>query len=464
MPAFTPPFLLNLAGQIARQLAQSGVLPLLLVVVALVLSLDSYLIRALRPRIRAFRSKALRRFVRTSFWVSSAVLIASFISIFLYFGLRLIQYPGLMNLSMALFFLLLVPRLILVVVFLAEDLVRLLIAGFRLGKKMLTRQQSADSHPAAPPAPAQESEAPVLPGRRKFVSQLALGAAAIPFAGILYGVTKGKYDFTVRRVTLRSPELPPEFDGFSIVHISDLHTGSFDSHRQVQYGVDLIKDQGADLIAFTGDLVNNEAAEVEPWMKVFDQLRAKEGVFSILGNHDYGDYVPWPDEDAKALNLQTLKQHHASMGYRLLLNEHVTLTRGGASIALAGVENWGKPPFPQHGDLNKALLGTEATPFRILLSHDPSHWDAQVLAHPTAPQLTLSGHTHGMQFGIEIPGFRWSPVKYRYPRWAGVYEEQERWLYVNRGFGYLAFPGRVGIWPEITVIRLEKGEREVVEG
>ena len=295
-----------------------------------------------------------------------------------------------------------------------------------------------------------------MPDRRKFVSQVALATAAVPFGSILYGITKGKFDFRVRKLTLRFADLPASFDGFTLVQLSDIHSGSFTQADGVNYGVDLANEQQADLILFTGDMVNNVATEVEPWLSTFGRLEAPQGLYSTLGNHDYGDYASWPDEAAKARNLQQLKDYHAEMGFRLLNNEHVLLEKGEEQIALLGVENWGLPPFPQKGDLNQALQGTEATPFRILMSHDPTHWNAKVRPHSQQIHLTLSGHTHGMQFGIEVPGFRWSPVKYRYPEWADLYGGPDEYLYVNRGFGYIGFPGRVGIWPEITVIRLEK--------
>ena len=296
-----------------------------------------------------------------------------------------------------------------------------------------------------------------FPGRRKFVGQLGLIIAGVPFAGMLYGITRGKYSFTLHELTLNFPDLPDAFDGFKLVQISDVHSGSFDSSFGVEKGVEMIQEQNPDAIVFTGDLVNNVSSEIEPWINTFGQLSAPHGMYSILGNHDYGDYVRWPSRDEKALNLEKLKQHHRDIGFKLLLNEHVKLEKEGQHINIIGVENWGLPPFPQHGDLNRALEGASSEGFNILLSHDPSHWDAQILDHPTHFHLTLSGHTHGMQFGVEIPGFRWSPVKYRYPRWAGLYEEAKQFLYVNRGFGFLGFPGRVGIWPEVTAITFKKG-------
>ncbi len=295
-----------------------------------------------------------------------------------------------------------------------------------------------------------------LPERRKFVSQIAFGLAAIPFAGMIYGAVKGKYDFTVHKVKLRFRDLPEAFDGFTITQLSDIHSGSFDDPIAVRRGIELANSQESDLLVFTGDLVNNKADEMDDWMDHFSSLKAPFGKYSILGNHDYGDYLPWPSEAAKEANLDRLKQIQKELGFRLLLNEHVRIEKDGQSIALVGVENWGKKGFVKHGDLPKASEGIAQGDFTILLSHDPSHWEAVTLQHEHHVHITLSGHTHGMQFGIEIPGFKWSPSKYIYPQWAGLYKKDEKFLYVNRGFGFLGFPGRVGILPEITVIELVK--------
>lgn len=298
----------------------------------------------------------------------------------------------------------------------------------------------------------------ILPSRRKFISQIALGLAAIPFASILYGVIKGRYNFKVLKYTLHFEDLPDAFDGYRITQISDIHSGSFDNKEKVSYAVDLINEQASDAILFTGDMVNNEAKEMEPYMDIFSNLTAKDGKFSILGNHDYGDYVPWESEELKKANLDRLKEIQKEIGFDLLLNDSRFLEKDGQRIALVGVENWGAGGFKKAGDLNKAITQVASNDFKILLSHDPSHWEHEVIDHKDHFHLTLSGHTHGMQFGIEIPGwFKWSPVKWRYKHWAGIYKEKGQYINVNRGFGYLAFPGRVGIWPEITVIELKKG-------
>nr|MBI1231211.1 metallophosphoesterase [Cytophagales bacterium] len=295
-----------------------------------------------------------------------------------------------------------------------------------------------------------------LPDRRKFVSQLAFAVALVPFVGFVYGIVKGKYNFRVIRKTIYFKELPEAFDGFTITQVSDIHAGSFRDYEAVQRGIDLAINQASDLFVFTGDLVNYKAEEIEPMLDQFAKIKAPYGQFSILGNHDYGDYTSWPSKEAKEENFEKLKQQHARLGYKLLLDEHVILEKGGQHITLLGVENWGVG-FHAKGDLEKALSGTKAADFKILLSHDPSHWDEQVKNNPNNIHLTLSGHTHGMQFGIETPIIRWSPAQYRYPNWAGLAQQAGKFLYVNRGFGFHAFSGRVGIWPEITVLELKKG-------
>ena len=293
-----------------------------------------------------------------------------------------------------------------------------------------------------------------IDGRRKFITQIGLGIAAIPFSGFLYGILKGKYDFKVHNQPLTYSDLPSEFNGIRIVQISDFHSGSFDNIEAVARGVKMVQDQNPDLILFTGDLVNNLAHEIEPYKHLLKDLHAPMGKFAVLGNHDYGEYVEWNSEEEKLQNTESIKQHLEDMGFSMLNNERTSLHKNGQQIQLVGVENWGKPPFPAYGDLDKALEGINNDDFTILMSHDPDHWDEKAIPHSKNINLTLSGHTHGMQMGIEIPGIKWSPVKYRYHRWAGLYEENGQYLYVNRGFGYLGYPGRIGIWPEITVFEL----------
>jgi predicted MPP superfamily phosphohydrolase len=306
--------------------------------------------------------------------------------------------------------------------------------------------------------------------REKFLSKAALMLGVIPFGSILYGVLRTKYDYKVSKIKVPIEGLPAEFEGFTITQISDLHTGSFDSKSAVERGIELVNAQNSDMIAFTGDLVNFNITEIEGFEDIYRRLKAKEGVFSILGNHDYyggkainaekeinGEIVHYrrfPREDA---HLQKVIAAHGDFGWKILLNENVILQRGESKMALIGVENSGKlPHFPDEGDLKKAVEGTEDAHFKVLLSHDPSHWDREVRKTFNDIALTLSGHTHGAQFGIEIPGIKWSPVKYMYKQWAGLYSENKQHLYVNRGFGFLAFSGRIGIRPEITVLELVK--------
>lgn len=330
-----------------------------------------------------------------------------------------------------------VPKLILVIFMFGEDVVRLFVGAFaKIGGN---------------------EEGFYLPSRRKFVSTLALGIAAIPFSSLLYGMYRGKYNYKVLKYALEFDDLPDAFDGYTITQISDVHSGSFDNEKKISYGIDLINEQQSDLIVFTGDLVNNVAEEMKPWKGLFAKLTATDGVFSILGNHDYGDYVSWETPEAKIKNLQELKNLQKEMGWNLLLNEHRAIVRNGETIKLIGVENWGAGGFKKVGDLDKAYDGVSKEDFKVLLSHDPSHWKEKVKVDERNFHLTLSGHTHGMQFGIEIPGWiKWSPVKYRYENWAGIYEEFGRYINVNRGFGFIGYPGRVGIWPEISVITLKK--------
>lgn len=328
-----------------------------------------------------------------------------------------------------------VPKLFIIIFLLGEDIIRGL-------KKLLTLFKSDPSVP--------------IKGRRKFISQLALGIAAIPFSSFLYGNIKGRYNYKVIKYQLFFDDLPESFDGFTITQISDIHSGSFTNHEKIQYGVDLINQQESDLLLFTGDIVNNKATEMDNWIDVFKELKAPYGKYSVLGNHDYGEYNEWKTPEDKEANFQAIKDIHPKIGFDLLLNESRAIEKDGQKIQLIGVENWGKQ-FKKAGDLKLASRYVNQDDFKILMSHDPSHWELEVKEDNFNYQLTLSGHTHGLQLGIEIPGFiKWSPSKYVYKQWAGLYQEFGRTINVNRGFGYHAFPGRVGIWPEITVIELKK--------
>lgn len=296
-----------------------------------------------------------------------------------------------------------------------------------------------------------------LPERRRFLSLVGLGLAAIPFGALLYGMYKGKYNFKVLSYELEFDDLPDAFEGYRITQISDVHSGSFDNRKKIEYAIDLVNRQKSDVLFFTGDMVNNKTEEMHPWKELFSTLHAPDGKFSILGNHDYGDYVTWETEELKSQNLEALKDLQRDIGFDLLLNESRYLQKGNDRIALVGVENWGRGSFKKAGDLKKAAAVISKDDFKILLSHDPSHWEDVVIHDDYHYHLTLSGHTHGMQFGIEIPGWiKWSPIKWRYTYWAGIYKEMGQYINVNRGFGFLGYPGRVGIWPEISVITLKK--------
>lgn len=291
--------------------------------------------------------------------------------------------------------------------------------------------------------------------RSIFLSWLGLATGGFLFGSLIYGF-RNKYNYKLRKVKLHFDNLPEGFKGMKIVQFSDVHSGSFTNKKAVTRGVKMIMDEQADLIFFTGDLVNDIATEMESYMDVFGQVKAPLGVYSILGNHDYGDYIQWPvDGVSKAQNLKNLEQVHADLGWQLLRNQHVVVERNGSKMSIIGVENWSIiARFPRYGDLPKAYAGVEQFPFKILLSHDPSHWDAQVRPEYPDIDLTVSGHTHGMQFGVELPGFRWSPVQYVYKEWSGLYEQGKQKLYVNPGYGFIGYPGRVGILPEITVFEL----------
>ena len=296
-----------------------------------------------------------------------------------------------------------------------------------------------------------------LPQRRRFLSILGLGIAALPFGALLYGMFQGKYNFKVLNYELEFDDLPDAFDGYRITQLSDIHSGSLDNRKKIEYAVDLINQQQSDVLLFTGDLVNNMATEMEPWTDIFTSLNAKDGKFSVLGNHDYGDYVNWETAVLKRQNLDDLKRIQRDIGFDLILNDSRYLRRGDDKIALVGVENWGRGGFKKAGDLKKATATIDKNDFKILMSHDPSHWEDVVIDDDLHYHLTLSGHTHGMQFGIEIPGWiKWSPASWRYKYWAGIYKEKGQFINVNRGLGFLGYPGRFGIWPEITVITLKK--------
>ena len=412
-----------------------GILQFALILAGISLLLDLYVhqgLRSIMPRL----NKNIRRIVLACYWV-----ISTGVTVLLMLSLKSSSKPPGMTTYhqwlLSIFITLLITKVFFVLVLFAGDIYRLVAGLINAGRKTPVNGKR------------------YVPARRRFVSEAAVLVAAIPFTSFLYAMFKGKYDYKVHRHTLYFDDLPEAFDGFTITQISDVHSGSFDNAEAVQRGIDLAKAQKSDLFVFTGDLVNNVASEIEPYIGHFSQLKAPYGQFSVLGNHDYGDYVQWRSDADKAANLEKLKAHHKTLGYKLLLDENVRLERDGQKIVLIGVQNWGRG-FIQIGDLDRAMQGVAPDEFKILLSHDPTHWEEKVRYHPSLVHLTLSGHTHGAQFGVETDKFRWSPVKYRYLDWAGLLVENKRHLYVNRGFGFLAFSGRLGIWPEITVIELKR--------
>lgn len=388
---------------------------------------------------QAFKTLVKNKTFLWAYAVLSLVLLLYIIYGFTQFDRSVGQTPSSLR-TMGLMLLVYVPKILITLILLGEDVFRILIGVVN---------HFVDYN----------NEATFLPSRRKFVSQVGLGLAAIPFLSFIYGIFEGKYNFKVIKQAIFFPDLPDAFDGFTITQISDVHSGSFDNPDKIEYAIDLINQQKTDLILFTGDIVNTHAKEMHPWITTFNKIENHPfGKYAVLGNHDYGEYVTWKTKEEKAKNFEAIKELYGQIGFNLLLNEHTFIEKEGQKIALVGVENWGHN-FKQAGDLDKAGAGLTKNDFKILMSHDPSHWEHVVKSDPNHYHLTLSGHTHGMQFGIEIPGyFKWSLAQYVYKQWAGLYENLGRYVYVNRGFGFHAYPGRVGIMPEITVIQLKKGD------
>ena len=379
-------------------------------------------------------------------WLTKTYLLLNTL-IFLNFFLRVIyvyhnelsysdQFYGNLSIPFALFFTLVCFKLIIILFLFFEDISRVVLSIINFFFNF--------------------SDAKIFE-RRSFLSKIALLVASIPIPFVLYGIYKGRYNYKVYKYDLIFDDLPEDFDGYQITHISDIHSGSLKNKNSVEYAVRLINEQKSDLILFTGDIINNKSNELIKWKDLLSTMKASDGKFSVLGNHDYGDYVNWNNKQEKEDNFSDLLNFQKQMGFKLLLNENIKIKKGESNISLIGVENWGKGRFKKKGDIDKACIGLNERDFKIVLSHDPSHWDKILIDHKTHFHLTLSGHTHGMQFGIEIPGWvKWSPAKWAYRQWAGLYNEKNQFLNVNRGFGVLGFPGRVGIPPEISVITLKK--------
>ncbi len=406
-------------------------------IIVILLLMDTYIFQAIKT-VSLSASPKLKVVIYSVYWVLSAIAIICFLLFVFteqsFMGKKFRTY------LFATFIGLFLAKLVAVVFFFVDDVRRVI--------QWVSLKLFFDK----PVAPAMYADGI---SRSAFLSWFGLAAGGSIFGSLLYGFSN-KYNYRIKRLQLRYDHLPAAFKGLKIIHISDIHSGSFTDKKAVQRGVEKIQLEKPDIILFTGDLVNDRSTEMADYMDVFNKLNAPMGVFSSLGNHDYGDYVRWPYAGvSKDQNLENLKKIHAELGWRLLMNEHVVLEKDGAEIALLGIENWSnKARFPKHGRMDLAHQGTEKYPFKILLSHDPSHWDAEVKTKYTNVDLMLSGHTHGMQFGVEIPGFKWSPVQYMYKQWAGLYEDGKQKLYVNPGFGFIGYPGRVGILPEITVIEL----------
>ncbi len=386
----------------------------------------------------AFKSFITNKFILYG-CVLSMILVTSLMAYNFIFFDRNVGQTRLFMWSVGLFMLIAFPRIIFLIFFLFEDIIRGLAW---LKNKILATPITYDHY---------------LPARRKFIYYTALGLGSALFAALVHGMTLGRYNFKVVRERIVSKRIPANFNGFKILQISDIHSGSLDDKHKIAKAIELINAQDCDIILFTGDIVNNFYWEMDEWISVFKQIKqAPYGNFAVLGNHDYGEYTDWKSEDAKLDNFNRIKAIFPKIGFKLLLNENLILQKGHQEIALVGVENWGAR-FKKAGDLQKASEGLNASQFKILMSHDPSHWELEVKDNPQFYDLTLAGHTHGMQLGIEVPkiGLKWSPSKYIYPQWAGIYQHNGRIINVNRGFGYHFFPGRVGIWPEITLIELQ---------
>jgi len=406
------------------------------IILSLALLVDFYVYAGLKTIIQPLTEKQ-RLFIQTGYWIVSILAIVCFL--FFAFSPAVQSSRNFKTYVFSIVLGIFISKIICSVFLLIDDIRRMLTYGyFKIGHAV---------------SPDNISSTPVI-SRSVFLSWLGIAIGGTLFGTMMFGF-KNKYNYQVRKIKLKFDSLPSEFKGIRIVQISDIHSGSFQDKTAVAAGVKKVLQQNADLILFTGDLVNDRHDEMLDYIDLFSTIKAPMGVYSTLGNHDYGDYVQWDTDEAKIENLNKLKAIHHQMGWKLMMNEHTVFNRNGQEIALLGIENWGaKGRFPKYGSMEKAHKGAEHYPFKILMSHDPSHWDAEVKIKYPDVDLMLAGHTHGMQFGIENPYFKWSPVQWMYHQWAGLYEDKKQKLYINRGFGFIGYPGRVGILPEITVIDL----------
>lgn len=391
---------------------------------ALFLFLEFYLYRSVK-------TLTPNQNIRIAYWVIT-------LSVYAFMGYQMANFdktdrnPQRVQILASLFCIFILPKLFILLFLIIDDVFRLVQFGYHY---------AIDKNPH-------------YPERRKFLSIMGLGLAGVFSALFIDGLAFGKYRHTVRRVKLKIPNLPASFKGYKIIQISDVHSGSFQNPEKLRHAIDLINKQNADLVLFTGDMVNTYSEEFKPFISLFKSINAKDGKFSVFGNHDYGDYTTWKSVHDKQNNLQYLVNYEREAGFDLLRNEHRIIEKNGEKLYILGVENWGLPPFPQYGNLDKAVENVPTDAVKILMSHDPTHFDEVVKKHPSNVILTLSGHTHGMQFGIDLKNIKWSPIKYRYPKWADLYDSEGKYLYVNRGFGVLGYPGRVGVLPEITLFEL----------
>lgn len=414
--------------------------PFVLVGISILLLLsDYYIITGIRGALKKFGFRFEKRFTAIYWGVSLLLIAGLFLSVYFNIGV------GPRSAILLVFFVLLIAKVCLLPFILVDDVRRL---GLWIARKY---KKPEPEFPAIQPKPEH------IP-RSEFLIKAGLITASLPFASLSYGIISGAYDYRVRRQTIYLPNLPKAFDGIKMGQISDIHSGSFYNKKAVSGGVDLLLKEKPDFIFFTGDLVNNQTSEVKNYIDIFSRVKAPLGVFSVLGNHDYGDYRTWPSVQAKQQNLKDMLAVHKTMGYDLLMDENRRLKVDGEEIGILGIQNWGAlSRFPKYGRMDLAIKNTEDLPVKLLLSHDPSQWQAQIL--PEYPQIDVmfSGHTHGMQFGVRLPHFQWSPVQYIYKEWAGLYQENKQQLYVNVGYGFLGYPGRVGILPEITIFELKSG-------
>lgn len=410
------------------------------IIVMVMVLIDIYTYKGLNLLISRLENKKLKKAIAVLFWIVSGVMLGLVFTGYMFRATtRNVMVINWYYYLFGAFIVLYLPKIVFIIFHFMEDIIHAVRWSIH---KLMCRSVKEIS-----------KGKPI--SRSRFLSQLGLGIAAIPFVAFLGGIVKGRFNFRVEHVRLAFPNLPKAFNGLKIVQVSDIHIGGFlGFEEKVKEAIDMVNAEHADLVFFTGDLVNNFYEELEGgWIPILSKMQAQEGKYSILGNHDYGNYFHWPTEAEHKANFQKILDVQKVLGFQLLKNQSARLQRGNDAIGIIGVENWGKPPFPQLADYDSAVKDVADLPFKILLSHDPTHWETRILGQRDV-DLTLSGHTHGMQFGINIGNYRWSPAKFKYPRWAGLYQEGKQFLYVNRGFGYIGYPGRVGMPPEITIFEL----------